>query len=71
MAKQHPNEDIDARDEQPATDTHTNAVSGDEVANAAAGALHGRRAVEEVRPQPDAVALDGDTLISDEGRSER
>ncbi len=52
-------------------DQGTEKMSGDEVANAAAETLHGDRAAEEVRPQPDATLLPGgSTLIADDAPGE-
>jgi hypothetical protein len=58
------------REQQQVTDQHTDAVAGTEVANAAAESLHGSGANEEVRPQPEAVALDSRTLIATDAPGE-
>lgn len=47
-------------------DTSTQHLSGEEVANGAADALHGDRANVEKYEQPDASALTSATLIADD-----
>ncbi len=54
-----------ANDEQ-VHDKGTEVMPGEQVANAAAETLHGRKAREEEHDQPDAVVLPGgNTLVSE------
>jgi hypothetical protein len=53
-------------DEQQVHDQGTETMPGEEVANAAAETLHGRKAREEEYEQPDAVVLPGgSTLVAE------
>lgn len=45
-------------------------LTGEEIANGAADALHGNRANEEKYEQPDATVLPGSTLIADDAPGE-
>ena len=56
------------QDEPRVADRGTEHMDGSEIANAAADTLHGKRANEEMYPQPDATALpaNGGTLIANE-----
>jgi hypothetical protein len=54
------------KDSDQVHDQGTEVMPGEQVANAAAETLHGRKAREEEYEQPDAVVLPGgSTLVSD------
>jgi hypothetical protein len=54
------------KDSEQVHDQGTEVMPGEQVANAAAETLHGRKAREEEYEQPDAVVLPGgSTLVSD------